>query len=48
MQPDAATANYNLDVLRDFRGKRFQESIDKNPQFSCKFFTSFLGRGRKF
>ena len=35
MQPDAATANYNLDVLRTFRGKRFQESIDKNPKFVC-------------
>lgn len=37
MQPNAATANYNLDVLRAFRVKRFQESIDKNPYFSCKF-----------
>jgi len=36
LQPDAATANYNLDVLRDFRVKRFQESIDKNPYFACK------------
>jgi hypothetical protein len=36
MQPDAATANYNLEVLRDFRKKRFQESIDKNPKFYCK------------
>ncbi|KAK5675258.1 hypothetical protein LTS10_012019 [Elasticomyces elasticus] len=33
MQPDATTANYNIDVLRDFRNKRFQESIDKNPLF---------------
>lgn len=32
-QPDASTANYNLEVLRDFRGDRFQESIDKNPKF---------------
>ncbi|KAF2086698.1 hypothetical protein K490DRAFT_44011 [Saccharata proteae CBS 121410] len=34
MQPDAATANYNLEVLREFRGQRFQESIDKNPYYS--------------
>jgi len=33
LQPDAATANYNLDVLRTFRNQRFQESIDKNPKF---------------
>lgn len=33
LQPDAATANYNLEVLRDFRKTRFQESIDKNPYF---------------
>jgi len=33
MQPDASTANYNLEVLRTFRGKRFQESVDKNPYF---------------
>ncbi|KAK5150275.1 hypothetical protein LTS14_010251 [Recurvomyces mirabilis] len=39
MQPDAATANYNLDVLRTFRGKRFQESIDKNPYFAYQPFT---------
>ncbi|KAK1824911.1 hypothetical protein LTR12_000706 [Friedmanniomyces endolithicus] len=36
MQPNAATANYNLDVLRTFRNQRFQESIDKNPLFVCK------------
>ena len=34
MQPNAATANYNLDVMRQFRQKRFQESISKNPYFS--------------
>jgi hypothetical protein len=34
LQPNAATANYNLEVLRDFRGTRFQESIDKNPYFT--------------
>lgn len=33
MQPDAATANYNLEVMRTFRGSRFQESISKNPYF---------------
>lgn len=33
MQPNAATANYNLDIMRQFRKKRFQESIDKNPYF---------------
>ncbi|KAK3117722.1 hypothetical protein LTR53_000651 [Teratosphaeriaceae sp. CCFEE 6253] len=37
MQPVAATANYNLDVLRTFRNQRFQESIDKNPKFVCTF-----------
>ncbi|KAK5111540.1 hypothetical protein LTR62_004836 [Meristemomyces frigidus] len=34
MQPDAATANYNIEVLRTFRETRFQESISKNPYFS--------------
>jgi len=34
MQPNAATANYNLDIMRQFRQKRFQESISKNPYFS--------------
>lgn len=29
LQPDAASSNYNLDVLRNFRKTRFQESIDK-------------------
>ena len=33
MQPDAATANYNLEVMRDFRGSRFQQSVSKNPYF---------------
>ena len=27
-----ANANYNLEVLREFRGKRYQESIDGNPK----------------
>lgn len=35
-QPNAATANYNLEVLRAFRGDRFQESVAKNPYYSCK------------
>ncbi|TKA40647.1 hypothetical protein B0A54_09108 [Friedmanniomyces endolithicus] len=39
MQPNAATANYNLDVLRTFRNQRFQESIDKNPLFVYGPFT---------
>ncbi|KAI9725488.1 MAG: hypothetical protein M1828_003159 [Chrysothrix sp. TS-e1954] len=39
MQPDAATANYNLEVMRAFRGKRFTESIDKNPYFVYAPFT---------
>lgn len=29
MQPDAATSNYNLEIMRQFRKQRFQESIDK-------------------
>ncbi|KAI9659726.1 MAG: hypothetical protein M1831_003624 [Alyxoria varia] len=33
MQSDASTANYNLEVLRKFRGQRFQESVPKNPYF---------------
>ena len=33
LQPNADTANYNLEILRDFRKTRFQESIDKNPFF---------------
>lgn len=33
-QPNAATANYNLEVLRDFRGSRYYESINKNPYFA--------------
>lgn len=34
MQPNPATANYNLEVLRAFRGLRFAESVAKNPYFS--------------
>ena len=33
MQPDAETANYNLEVFRTFRGQRLQDSISKNPFF---------------
>ena len=33
MQPNAATANYNLDVFRSFRQTRLQDSISKNPYF---------------
>ncbi|KAK4498174.1 hypothetical protein PRZ48_010831 [Zasmidium cellare] len=39
-QPNAATANYNLEVLRDFRIHRFNESIAKNPVF---FYGPFAG-----
>ncbi|RMY15180.1 hypothetical protein D0868_01033 [Hortaea werneckii] len=38
-QPDAATANYNLEVLRDFRKERYYESIQKNPYYSYLPFT---------
>lgn len=40
MQQDASTANYNLEVLREFRAQRFQESIDKNPNF---YYGAFSG-----
>lgn len=33
LQPDDATANYDINVLTQFRAQRFQESIDKNPHF---------------
>ena len=45
MQPDASTANYNLEVLREFRGKRYQESIDKNPYFTCMLTSTIAGDG---
>jgi hypothetical protein len=32
-QPNAATANYDLDVLTDFRAYRFNQSIHNNPYF---------------
>ncbi|EME38183.1 hypothetical protein DOTSEDRAFT_141173 [Dothistroma septosporum NZE10] len=38
-QPDAASANYNLEVLRAFRGDRLQESIAKNPYYAYLPFT---------
>lgn len=37
LQPDPATANYNIDVLSKFRGMRFNDSIAKNPYFYCEF-----------
>ena len=33
MQTDAATANYNLEVMRSFRASRFQQSVSQNPYF---------------
>jgi Peroxidase, family 2 len=33
MQPDAATANYDLSVLTPFRAARFQQSIEQNKNF---------------
>jgi hypothetical protein len=33
LQPDAATANYDLSVLTPFRAARFQQSISQNPYF---------------
>lgn len=33
LQPDAATANYDLSVLTPFRAARFQQSIENNPDF---------------
>lgn len=43
MQPNASTANYNLEVLRNFRDVRFQESIQKNPYFTCTCFRRMCG-----
>ena len=48
MQSDAATANYNLEILRSFRGKRFQESIDKNPKFVCMLTIVLVTLGPKY
>lgn len=36
MQPDPATANYDLDVMTEFRKTRYDESIAKNPYFTCE------------
>ncbi|KZF24852.1 Cloroperoxidase [Xylona heveae TC161] len=33
LQPDPATANYDLDVLLQHRKNRFQQSINENPYF---------------
>jgi hypothetical protein len=41
-QPDASTANYDLDVLTDFRALRFQQSIDENPYFFNAAFSGIL------
>ncbi|KAF2764567.1 hypothetical protein EJ03DRAFT_346179 [Teratosphaeria nubilosa] len=38
MQPDASTANYNLEVLREYRGYRFQQSVSENPYFAYNAF----------
>ncbi len=40
LQPDASTANYNLDVLLQHRRNRFQQSIAENPYF---FYGPFTG-----
>ena len=40
MQTDAATANYDLDVLGAFRSTRYYESVAKNPFF---FYGPFTG-----
>lgn len=40
MQPDASTANYNLDVLSEFRAARYKDSVSKNPNF---FYGPFTG-----
>lgn len=42
MQPDAESANYDLSVLRDFREKRFNESIAGNPDFFCKIMLTIM------
>lgn len=42
LQPDARTANYNLEVLRAFRGTRYQESISKNPYFAYLPFSGIM------
>lgn len=41
-QKDAATANYNLDVLTDFRKDRFAQSIANNKQFFNGPFTGVV------
>ncbi|KAF8865690.1 Cloroperoxidase [Acephala macrosclerotiorum] len=33
LQPDAATANYDLSVLTPFRAARFQQLVENNPYF---------------
>ena len=40
LQPNAATANYDLDVLLQFRKSRYQQSVSQNPYF---FYGPFPG-----
>ena len=40
LQPDASTANYDISVLRTFRENRYQDSINKNPDF---YYAPFAG-----
>ena len=40
LQPDSPSANYNLDVMRNFRLTRFQQSVQNNPKF---FYNVFSG-----
>lgn len=42
LQPNAATANYDLNILLQFRKTRFQQSIAQNPYF---FYGPFTGIG---
>jgi hypothetical protein len=41
-QPDPATANYDLDVLADFRAYRFNQSINNNPYFQIDLLAAAL------
>jgi hypothetical protein len=33
LQPNAATADYTIPLLTEFRVSRFQQSIERNPYF---------------
>lgn len=48
LQPDDATANYNIDVLTQFRAQRYQESIEKNPWFYYGPFSGTLVSGAAY